>query len=265
MMLRPTAMFAASSIAGSPMEFPRWRELIALALFVVACGPISPAESSGEPTKDITHQATTIGEQHAGNYSLGPVAFSGSFWNSCAPYTPALEKQAGDKLAGLALKFNGDGSLCDACVLVKTAKGKSVIAQVITTGDTLGPNDLDLSPAAFDAINSGEYPRKMTWELVKCPHGGKVQYQLQTEANPYWTSLWVRNSRMPITKVEVKSANHPAFVPLVRGDDGTLTDAAGFGDGSFTLRVTASDGRTISDTFPKIAAGTVLDSSGQFD
>ena len=39
------------------------------------------------------------------------MAFSGSFWNSCAPYTPDLEKQAGAMLAGLALEYNGDGSL----------------------------------------------------------------------------------------------------------------------------------------------------------
>lgn len=232
------------------------------AVAIAACGATS---GSGGVTKDTTPQSTTLGEAHAGQYSLGPVAFSGSFWNSCAPYTPALEKQVGTMLAGLALKWNGDGSLCDACVVVKTAKGKSVIAQVVTTGETQGPNDLDLSQPAFDAINTGEYPRNMTWELVKCPHGGKLQYQFQTEANPYWTSLWVRNGRMPIKTVEVKSANHATFTPLTRGTDGTLTDASGFGDGAFTLRVTAVDGQVITDTMPKIAPGQVVDSSSQFE
>lgn len=240
-------------VSGAFVLFGLWK--------LVGCG----ASTTGTPTKDTTPQVTSLGEAHAGDYSLGPVAFSGSFWNSCAPYTPELEKQAGNMLAGLALKWNGDGSLCDTCVLVKSAKGKSVIAQVITTGETQGPNDLDLSQAAFDAISSGEYPRKMTWELVKCPHGGKIQYQFQTEANPYWTSLWVRNSRLPIKSVEVKSANHPSFTALKRGGDGTLTDAAGFGDGEFTLRVTAIDGRTVVDTLPKITPGGVITASGQFD
>lgn len=237
---------------------------LVIALGSAACGAVSSG-SGGTTTKDTAPQATSVGEAHAGDYSLGPVAFSGSFWNSCAPYTPDLEKQAGTLLAGLALKWNGDGSLCDTCVLIKTAKGKSVVAHVITTGETQGPNDLDLSQAAFDAVNSGEYPRKMTWELVKCPHGGKIQYQFQTEANPYWTSLWVRNSKLPLKSVEVKSANHTSFTALKRGGDGTLTDASGFGEGSFTIRVTSIDGQTVTDTFPSFSPGSVITSTSQFD
>ena len=168
-------------------------------------------------------------------------------------------------LAGLALKWNGSGELCDACVLVKSARGRSVVARVVTTGETQGPNDLDLSQAAFDAISQGEYPRKMTWELVKCPAGGTVQYQFQTEANPYWSSLWVRNARVPIAKVEVKKGASSELVRLVRGGDGTLTDATGFGDGPFTLRVTAIDGQVITDAFPKLVAGTVVPSASQFE
>ena len=237
------------------------RPVLILAIGVVGCGAGTP----GGVTRDTTPQATSLGEAHAGDYSLGPVAFSGSFWNSCAPYTPALEQQAGAMLAGHALKWNGSGELCDACVLVKSARGRSVVARVVTTGETQGPNDLDLSQAAFDAISQGEYPRKMTWELVKCPAGGTVQYQFQTEANPYWSSLWVRNARVPIAKVEVKKGASSELVRLVRGGDGTLTDATGFGDGPFTLRVTAIDGQVITDAFPKLVAGTVVPSASQFE
>jgi expansin (peptidoglycan-binding protein) len=218
------------------------------------------------PTRDTTPVSTSLGEKHAGDYSLGPVAFSGSYWNSCAPYTSELQKRAGDNLAGLPLRFNGNGSLCDACILVMTAKGKSVMARVVTTGDTRGPNDIDLSQKAFDAINLGEYPRSMTWHLVKCSdNGAKIQYQFQTESNPYWTSLWVRNARLPLRSVEAKSKNHPTFIKLERGTDGTLTDAAGFGDGPFTLRLTAYDGQIITDSFPKLVTGSVLGSSSQFE
>ena len=233
-------------------------------LATVVVGACGASPSSGSPA--TTPTPTTIGEKHAGDYSLGPVAFSGSFWNSCAPYTPELEKSAGDLLAGLALQFNGDGSLCDACILVTTAKGKSVTARVVTTGETRGPNDIDLSQRAFDAIHQGEYPRAMTWELVKCPATGeKIRYQFQTEANPYWTSLWVRSARLPIRSVEVKSANHPSFVALKRGTDGTLIDEAGFGEGPFSLKVTAFDGQVVTDTFDGFTPGAVLTSKGQFE
>lgn len=237
---------------------------VSLSLTLAACGssPSAPFDSTTPP-----HAAeATLGEAHTGEYSLGPVAFSGSFWNSCAPYTPDLERRVGDRLAGLALGFNGDGSLCDACILVRTARGKSVVARVVTTGETRGPNDIDLSQSAFDAIHQGEYPRTMTWQLVKCPAtDDTLHYQFQTEANPYWTSLWVRNGRLPIRKVEVKSTNHPQFFALRRGPDGTLNDDSGFGEGPFTLRVTAHDGQVIVDSYEAFTPGGVLISSHQFD
>ncbi|HVH41684.1 MAG TPA: hypothetical protein VM925_05055 [Labilithrix sp.] len=236
--------------------------LTVLGAVAAACG--ASTSSNGANTSAPTSAA--LGEKHAGEYSLGPVAFSGADWNSCAPYTPELQKRAGDLLAGLALRFNGDGSLCDACILVTTAKGKSVTARVVTTGETVGPNDIDLSQKAFDAINQGEYPRSMTWQLVKCPASSdKIQYQFQTEANPDWTSLWVRSARLPLRSVEVTSARHGEFVRLERGTDGTLTDSAGFGSGPFTLRVTAADGQTITDAFDGFVPGGVLTSSHQFD
>ncbi|MBX3228514.1 MAG: hypothetical protein KIT84_07670 [Labilithrix sp.] len=228
---------------------------------LLACGA-SPS-SGGFSTAPV---ATAIGEQHAGDYNLGPVAFHGSFWNSCAPYPPEVEASIGDLLAGLALRFNGNGALCDTCVTIKTARGKSVTARVITTGETVGPNDVDLSQKAFDQVFDGEYPRRMTWSLVKCaPSNEKLRYQFQTEANPYWTSLWVRGARLPLKTVEVKKAAASTWTPLERGTDGTLTDASGFGEGKFTLRVTAYDGQVISDTFDRFTPGGILSSSSQFE
>lgn len=237
----------------------RWTRGLLIGALFVACGASSTA------TRDTTPQTTAVGEQHSGDYNLGPVELHGSFWNSCAPYTPELERQLGTMLAGLALKWNGSGALCDACVLVKSARGKSIVARVITTGETQGANDMDLSQAAFDALSSGEYPRKMTWEVVKCPASGKLEYQFQTEANAYWTSLWVRNSRLPIKSVEVKSQKVKAFTALKRGGDGTLTLDSGFGEGPFTLRVTSSDGQTITDDLQSISPGAVVSSSSQFE
>jgi hypothetical protein len=235
--------------------------LAVLAAIASACG----GDDGGGSTTDTAPRTTAVGEPHAGQYNLGPVAFEGSFPNSCAPYTPALEQQVGPMLAGLALAFNGNGSLCDACILVKTAKGKSVVAHVITTGDTHDPNDVDLSRSAYDALDVGEYPRSMTWELTPCAPSGTIEYQFQTEANPYWTSLWVRNARLPLASVEVKGANHADFAPLARGPDGTLTDDHGFGDGPFTLRVTAQGGEVVTDSFSKFDPGAVVSSSGQFN
>lgn len=240
--------------------------LVAASTFVVvACGGPSSGGGNSGSSFSVAHQATAIGEQHTGVYNYGPVAFTNAEHNSCAPYTNDVESAEGDLLAGLGLRFNGDGSLCDTCVQLKTPTGKSVIAHVVTTGETEGPNDIDLSPKAYDTLFTGEDPRPMTWALIECPGtADKIKYQFQTEASTDWTSLWVRGARMPLKSVEVKSSNHPDWTALVRGTDGTLTDNAGFGDGKFQLRLTAYDGQVITDSYDSFAAGQVLTSPSQF-
>lgn len=237
--------------------------IAAVSALVVACGASSNSNSAGSDLS-VAHVATALGEQHAGTYNLGPVAFKNAEHNSCAPYTDDVEAAEGDMLAGLALRFNGDGSLCDTCVQLK-ANGRSIIAHVVTTGETVGPNDIDLSPTAFNKLFAGEDPRPMTWALIECPNAAdKIRYQFQTEASSDWTSLWVRGARMPLKSVEVKSSNHADWTALVRGTDGTLTDNAGFGDGKFTLRLTSYDGQVITDSFDGFKAGQVLTSPSQF-
>jgi hypothetical protein len=70
---------------------------------------------------------------------------------------------------------------------------------------------------------------------------------------------------MPIKSVEVKSAKAPSFVPPSRGTDGTLTDASGFGEGSFHAAChrdrRPGDHRYAAADF----SGSVIDSSAQFE
>ena len=107
----------------------------------------------------------------------------------------------------------------------------------------------------------------MTFQFAKCPDVGKLVYEFQGGANEYWTSLWIRNARVPITKVEVQSQNHADFFAMDRGSDGTLTDDSGFGVGQFTLRLTGIDGTVVTDTFawpsPNIG-GQTLTGQGNF-
>jgi len=205
-----------------------------------------------------------------GEFHLGPVDWEETEWhNACAPttkYSPKVRAAEGVMLAGLWGGLPNVAGNCDACIRVETAKGKSAVLRVVTYGDTT-KNSIDVSPEAYAVLNSGEYPRAMSFQFVQCPPSGPVLYEFQTGANEWWTSLWVRNARAPLAKVEVKSKNHPAFVALARGGDGTLTDGGGFGRGPFTLRLTAVDGTTYEDSFewpsPDIA-GQMLTGKGNF-
>ena len=193
-----------------------------------------------------------------GQFHLGPVDYSESQWhNACAPgtkYAPGIQQLEGTLLAGLWNGIPNVAGYCDACIWVTTAMGKSALLRVVTYGDTT-MNSIDVSPDAYSILNSGEYPRAMTWQFAECPDTGAIVYEFQTASSEFWTSLWVRNARVPLSKVEVQSPNHAAFVALSRGTDGTLTDAAGFGKGSFTIRSTGVDGTQVSDTFSWPASG----------
>lgn len=213
----------------------------------------------------------TYGQPYqGGQYNLGPVDYAETqFHNACAPitkYDPNVQKVEGTLLAGLWNGIPDVAGYCDACIWVVTAKGKSALLRVVTYGDT-STNSIDVSPDAYQILNEGEYPRDMTWQLAECPDTGPMMYEFQTGSNEYWTSLWVRNARVPVTKVEVQSQNHPTWAALDRGSDGTLTDASGFGAGTFSIRSTGIDGQQVVDTFawPSAGiAGAFLDGKGNF-
>lgn len=203
-----------------------------------------------------------LGEEVAGEYNLGPVEWEGSFWNACGPYPAEVTTIEGNLLAGLSNEYAADGSQCDACIKIVTALGHETIARVVTYGVTTAPGNIDVSQAAYDLLTEDEYPRTMTWQLVECPEAGPLSFQYQTGANTYWTSLWVRNPRIAVDQLLVKSANHADFTPLERGPDGTFTDAGGFGDGGFTLRVVAIDGSSFEQAFDAFEPGALVTASG---
>jgi expansin (peptidoglycan-binding protein) len=218
-----------------------------LLVFLTAC-----ASATGGPPFDF---AMTY---EGGEFHLGPVDWEESQWhNACAPgggYVTAVRQAEGTLLAGLWNGIPNVASYCDACIAVTTANGKAATLRVVTYGDTT-KNSIDVSPDAYAGLNSGESPRSMTWQFAKCPDSGKIIYEFQTGSSEWWTSLWVRNARIPLARVEVKSQNHQSLVALARGSDGTLTDATGFGKGAFTLQLTGVDGRVLSDTFDWPAGG----------
>lgn len=234
-------------------------------------GTSTPAASGRVPGSPAPGDATPFGAVRSGSYHIGPVDFAETMWtNSCAPYPGQVAKAEGTYLAGVDVSLNGDGSLCDACAIITTRLGKTALVRIVTTGVSKNSGDMDLSTEAYNAIHEDDpqgtsaNPRPMTWQLAKCSAGSKILLQYQTEANPDWTSLWVRAARLPIQKLEVKGLKRPAFTALERGTDGAFTDALGFGEGGFDLRVTGTDGQTVVEAFSNFPPGGVVEMKSQF-
>lgn len=219
--------------------------------FICSCGSTAAGRQvvdGGDAGPIVTYGAAYSG----GQFHLGPVDYAETQWhNACAPgtkYDARVRQAEGELLAGLWGGIPNVSGYCDACIWVVTDAGRSALLRVVTYGATTS-NSIDVSPQAYDLLNSGEYPRTMTWQFARCPDTGPILYEFQTGSNEWWTSLWVRNARVPLAKVEVKSKNHSAWVALARGSDGTLTDSGGFGQGPFQIRSTSVDGQEVIDSF----------------
>jgi expansin (peptidoglycan-binding protein) len=235
-----------------------------LLLFLFACSSDAasvPREDGGSPSDGSapSDASPPYGAPYTGGqYNLGPVDYDETqFHNACAPttkYAPLIRQEEGTLLAGLWNGIPNVAGYCDACIFVATAKGKSALLRVVTYGAT-SANSIDVSPDAWAILNSGEYPRTMTWQFAECAGTGPIAYEFQTGSSEYWTSLWVRSARVPLAKVEVTSAHHTTPIALTRGTDGTLTDASGFGKGSFSITLTGIDGHVVTDSFAWPSAG----------
>ena len=75
----------------------------------------------------------------------------------------------------------------------------------------------------------------------------------------------VRNSRLPLSKVEVQSSKNATWQTLRREADGTFNDDDGIGLGAFSVRLTSIDGQQRVDQFPSYQPGAqLLSGQGNF-
>jgi len=230
---------------------------VAAALFFAGC-----SETSDGPGNPI-QAGPSFGAVQSGQFHEGPVDFKESVYaNACAPYPSTIRTITGNMLAGVSSEIAPPGSLCDACIEVTTGLGKTAILRVVTYGQTNDPGDIDVSPEANDVLDSGEYPRAMTWRLIECDNAAPIYVQFKTGANVWWTSLWIRNPSQAVASVEVRNAKYPSFHALELGTDGSYTDEHGFGDGPFTIRVTGEAGATYEFEVAGVDPGALISTGG---
>jgi expansin (peptidoglycan-binding protein) len=240
-----------------PPALPLCSLLCLLAL--AACSGGDDGGDGGGPAAQAG-DVQPFGKVYSGKLYLGPVEWTGSFHNACSPYPAQVQQDMGQLLVGLSNLIPNTANLCDACVLITTASGKKAVGRVVTYGDTTGEGYLDTSHALYSQLTQGESDPTpaITWQVAKCPEGQAVRYQFQSGSHQDWTSFWVRDARLPLSKVEVKSSKNTNWQTLRRETDGTFNDDDGIGLGAFSVRLTAVDGSQHVDDFPSYTAGAQL-------
>jgi expansin (peptidoglycan-binding protein) len=204
--------------------------------------------------------------------------------------TPATKMTLGEQRTGEATYYdtaNGDGACmfgpspndmnvaalnapdysmaayCGACADVTGPSGK-VRVRIVDKCPECPSGNLDLSPQAFAQIAALELGRvPITWNLVACDVSGPVQYRFKDGSSQWWTAVQVLNHRLPITKFEW-SSDGTQFTEIPRQDYNYFLAASGFGPNSVTVRITAIDGQTLTDTLPPAQSSLVVDGHAQF-
>jgi expansin (peptidoglycan-binding protein) len=133
---------------------------------------------------------------------------------------------------------------------VITANGVTITAHVVTYGQETGPSDIDVSPEARAALH-GDANYSLTWRFVTCPTTALIYYTFDGGqwSNTWFFRVWIRNSRVPVTKVEYRLGANAWAVADWQSDGAWQASSQDF-SGGFSLRVTSLDNQTIEDALP---------------
>jgi expansin (peptidoglycan-binding protein) len=158
-------------------------------------------------------------------------------------------------------EWNGS-AVCGECVAVTGPKG-SVTVRIVDLCPGCEQGHLDLSQQAFAQIadvSAGKV--SITWRVVPCDVTGNVAYELKDGSSQYWTAIQVRNSRLPVAKLEWMQ--NGAWTDVMRADYDYFVVSGGVGPGSYQVRITSSTGEMLMDTLPPVQPNAVVQGSGQF-
>jgi expansin (peptidoglycan-binding protein) len=157
-----------------------------------------------------------------------------------------------------------DGSaVCGECVAITGPKGQITVRIVDQCADCYDTGHLDLSQQAFAQIadpSAGRVP--ITWDVVACDVSGNLAYHFKDASSQWWTAIQVRNSRLPIARLEWMQGG--AWVNVQRADYNYFIVDSGVGNAPFQVRVTAIDGQQLVDTLPAPQSDVTVPGAGQF-
>jgi len=233
--------------------------MVAVVSSLLACSgsdAIAPAsDHTPPPTNVITTE--TFGEQHSGD---------GTYYTFADGSGACLFDKTNDfHIAALNAPDWAGSAWCGACADVTGPSGSRVRVRIVDECGDCAKGQLDFHPDAFAVLAPKERGRiAITWNFVACDAQGPVSYKFKDGSNPYWTAVQVRNSRFPIAKLET-SKDGLTFSEAQRQDYNYFLNGSGFGAGATQVRITASNGATLTDTLPEVQAELVVGGASQFE
>ncbi len=159
-----------------------------------------------------------------------------------------------------------NSAVCGMCVEVTGPKGPAhkIVVRIVDRCPECQSGDLDLSQEAFTQIADLAAGRvQISWQAVSCAVTGPLSYKFKAGSSQYWMGVQVRNSRLPIAKLEVQEGS--GFLGLNQESYGYyILDTPDPGPGPFTFRVTAVTGQQVIESAIPLQANGVSVGTKQF-
>jgi expansin (peptidoglycan-binding protein) len=158
-------------------------------------------------------------------------------------------------------QYNNSG-VCGMCVDVTGPLGK-ITVRIVDRCPECKTGDLDLSQQAFVRIADQAAGRvKISWVPVACAVQGPLAYRFKEGSSQYWLAVQVRNSRLPVSKVELQQGS--SWIVLAQQQYNYYIAANSPGPGPYTFRVTALDGQQVTETGVPLMVAAVVPGTQQF-
>jgi expansin (peptidoglycan-binding protein) len=222
-----------------------------LLVMLAGCGSCSCGGCGGRTDAPI---ACGDVEEHAGEATYYDADGSGNCSFVASP---------SDLMVAAMNNADWEGSaVCGQCVEVDGPNG-SVTVRITDRCPGCSEGDLDLSREAFQQIAALQAGRvAITWRPVPCDVSGPIRYRFKDGSNPFWVGIQVVNHRHAVRTLEAKLADG-TWKSIGRESYNYFVDAAGLGEGPYTLRVTDIHGLTVEDANVPLGDATEVAGAAQ--
>lgn len=157
-------------------------------------------------------------------------------------------------------------AVCGMCVEVTGPKGDAnkIVVRIVDLCPECKTGDLDLSQEAFAMIADPVAGRvKITWQPVACAVSGPISYKYKDGTSQWWMGVQVRNSRLPVKKVELKEGN--VFTELKAESYGYYTlSSSGGRPGPYSFRLTSTTDIQLSEPSVPLSPSVIVQGTQQF-
>ncbi|QSQ15401.1 hypothetical protein JY572_04800 [Myxococcus landrumensis] len=220
--------------------------LVPMAATLLACGGCGEDPSGG---------GVPLGEEQQGIATYYDATGAGNCSYDASPNDMMV--------AAMNTPQYANSAACGQCVDIQGPSG-NVRVRIVDRCPECAAGHLDLSREAFAKIAEMRLGRvDIKWKVVSCDVAGSLQYHFKNGSNPWWTAIQVRNHRLPISKLEWRRGDG-AWKNVPRQDYNYFVNDSGMGEGSFSVRVTASTGEQVEDTLSRVLDNATTEGISQF-